>query len=170
MEDFDSRPIVVGVDGSPASLAALRWAVDEAGRRACRVDAVLAWQRGRGMKIGPVPAGVPRRLAPERDRDAWKHVLDEAVAEVSAHGVVRKVLVSQDAGPTLTTMSENAALLVVGTRGAGPIRAAVLGSVSAYCLRHASCPVVVVHDPDRRPESLASVTDPGVRITPGLLR
>lgn len=168
MEDFDSRPIVVGVDGSPASLAALWWAVQEAGRRACRVDAVLAWQRDRGMKIGP-PAGVPRRLAPERDRDAWKHVLDEAVAEVSAHGVVRKVLVSQDAGPTLTTMSENAALLVVGTRGAGPIRVAVLGSVSAYCLRHASCPVVVVRDPDRRPESLASVTDSGVPAAPGLL-
>jgi nucleotide-binding universal stress UspA family protein len=91
------------------------------------------------------------------------------VADVSAPGVVRKVLVSQEAGPTLTTMSENAALLVVGTRGAGTIRAAVLGSVSAYCLRHASCPVVVVHDPDRRPESLVAVGDSGVRVVPGPL-
>jgi nucleotide-binding universal stress UspA family protein len=55
MDDFDSRPIVVGVDGSPASRAALRWAVDEAARRGCAIDAILAWQGGYGTLATPGP-------------------------------------------------------------------------------------------------------------------
>jgi nucleotide-binding universal stress UspA family protein len=169
MSDFDSRPIVVGVDGSPASRAALRWAVQEADRRGCPVDAVLAWQGGYGMMIGAVPADVMFQMAPEQDRDSWHHVLDDAVAEVSARGEVRTLLVSQDAGPALVEASENAALLVVGSRGAGSLRGALLGSVSAYCLRHASCPVVVLRDPDRRQETPPGVAGTGVLVTPGPL-
>lgn len=169
MGDIDARPIVVGVDGSPASRAALRWAVAEADRRGCSVDAVLAWQGGYGMVIGAVPADVMFQMSPERDRASWQRVLDDAVAEVSAGGEVRTLLVPQDAGPALVEVSANAALLVVGSRGAGPLRGALLGSVSAYCLRHAPCPVVVLHDPDRRQNTPPAVVGSGALVTPGPL-
>ncbi|MEO6083894.1 MAG: universal stress protein [Umezawaea sp.] len=147
MDDFDSRPIVVGVDGSPESRAALRWAAEEADRRGCAIDAILAWQGGYGMVIGAVTPNVLAESTPERDHERWRRVLGDAVAEVDAGGGIRTVLVTQDAGPALVEASKTASLLVVGTHGAGPIRSALLGSVSAYCVRHAACPVVVIREP-----------------------
>ena len=146
MDDFDSRPIVVGVDGSPASRDALRWAVDEAARRGCAVDAVLAWDGGYDMMIGVVPADVLVQSARWRDGHAWRQVLGDAVAEVAPRGEVRTNLVTRDPGPALVEASENAALLVVGNRGLGSIKGALLGSVSSYCIRNSVCPVVVIND------------------------
>jgi nucleotide-binding universal stress UspA family protein len=151
MTDIDSRPIVVGVDGSPASRAALWWAVEEAERRRCSVEAILAWHKDFDMVIGPLSPDVMAGLMPARMRETRQRVLDEAVAEVPPGAKVRKVLEFQDARLALTIASEDAALLVVGG-GAGPARGALPGSVSGYCLRHASCPVVVVRDSQPRYE------------------
>jgi nucleotide-binding universal stress UspA family protein len=87
--------------------------------------------------------------------------LDEAVAEAGVD--VRAVLAEGDARDVLAKASGNAALLVVGSRGAGPIREVLLGSVSSYCVHHASCPVVVVREPE--PERV----EPKPVVTPGPL-
>ncbi|NUT51148.1 MAG: universal stress protein [Saccharothrix sp.] len=141
---MDTR-IVVGVDGSPASRAALRWAVEEGRLRGCEVHAVLAWRVDYGMVVGPVSAGVAAGVDVAALRADHQAVLDEVVAE--AGGGARPVLAEGDARDVLVELAADAALLVVGSRGAGPIRQALIGSVSSYCVHHAPCPVVVVRDP-----------------------
>ncbi|HWO66414.1 MAG TPA: universal stress protein [Umezawaea sp.] len=145
--DTEVRPVVVGVDGSPASLAALRWAVEEAERRRCPVEALLAYREDFGMVIGAVPSEVLTEMTADHMGEVGRRVLDRAIAELSTDVEVRAVLTSDDPRHALTRASENAVLLVVGSGSKGPIRAALLGSVSAHCARHASCPVVVLRDP-----------------------
>jgi len=143
MSEKESRPVVVGVDGSPAARAALRWAVEDARRRGCRVDAVWAWHPDYGGMIGPLPAEVVLALSPQTLEAAARKALDAAVE--GFEGVdVRPVLVEGDPRDVLVKASEEAELLVVGNRGHGTIVGAILGSVSAHCVHHASCPVVVI--------------------------
>ncbi|MFE9749377.1 universal stress protein [Saccharothrix saharensis] len=151
--------IVVGVDGSPVSRTALRWAVEEAGLRGCAVEAVLAWHLDYGLVIGPVSATVAAGVDPERLRENHRRVLADLVAEVG--GDVRPVLAEGDARDVLVKASEDATLLVVGSRGAGPIRGALLGSVSSYCVNHASCPVVVVRATEPAADEPKPVIAPG---------
>lgn len=141
---MDTR-IVVGVDGSPASRAALRWAVEEAKLRGCEVEAVLAWYADYGMVTGPVSATVAAGVDPEALREDNRAVLDGMLTDTGAE--VRAVLAEGDARDVLVKASEGAAMLVVGSRGAGPIREALLGSVSSFCVHHARCPVVVIREP-----------------------
>lgn len=163
MNDFEPRPIVVGIDGSPASKAALRWAVDEAELRGCAVEAILGWHRDFGMAVGAVPIDLMIGMLPDELRDAQQRILDEVVGEIDTKVEIRTVAAAEDARRALTKASEHASLLVVGSRGAGPIASALLGSVSTYCVHHASCPVVVLRDDD------AVVPESYEPITPGLL-
>ncbi|WNV84766.1 universal stress protein [Umezawaea sp. Da 62-37] len=167
MDDLESRPIVVGVDGSPASRAALVWAVDEAERRGCAVEAITGQHRDFGMAVGVVPIDMLIGMLPEELRAARQQVLDEAVAGITAEVEIRTVVAREEAKLALTAASEHASLLVVGRRGLGAVMTALLGSVSAYCVHHASCPVVVVNDvvepiPEQSRET-------GVPVTPGPL-
>lgn len=166
MSESESRPVVVGVDGSAAAQAALRWAVEDARRRGCRVDAISAWHSDRGMVIGPMPAEVGMRLSPENLRAEQQSMLDQAVEEFD--GVeIRRILFEGDPRTALAEASTSAELLVVGNRGHGPIIEAILGSVSSHCVHHASCPVVVIR------EAKAAHDDPlpevAVPLTPGPL-
>ncbi|CCH32900.1 universal stress protein [Actinosynnema sp. NPDC047251] len=154
-----SETIVVGVDGSAAGQDALRWAVDEGLRRGCAVEAVLAWHVDYGIVIGPMSATVAASLDRERVREAHQAVLDEAVA--GAEGDVRPVLAEGDPRDVLAKASEHASLLVVGSRGAGPVREALLGSVSSFCVHHAACPVVVVRLPKPARDEARPVITPG---------
>ncbi|MEO6085678.1 MAG: universal stress protein [Umezawaea sp.] len=147
VNDSEVRPIVVGVDGSPASRAALRWAVEEAARRHCPIEAVLAFHEDFGMVIGAVPSEVLTVMTADRMSEVGRRVVDGAIAELATDVEVRAVLTPDDPRHALTSASENAVLLVVGSGSKGPVRAMLLGSVSTYCARHASCPVVVVRDP-----------------------
>ncbi|MEU4744558.1 universal stress protein, partial [Actinosynnema sp. NPDC023658] len=131
---MDNR-IVVGVDGSPAGRTALRWAVEEAKLRGSEVEAVLAWHVDYGMVVGPMSATVAAGVDRDGLREDSRTVLDEVVAETGAE--VRAVLAEGDPRDVLVRAAEGAALLVVGSRGAGPIREALLGSVSSYCVHHA---------------------------------
>ncbi|MGW4209290.1 universal stress protein [Lentzea sp. NPDC004789] len=143
MSEKESRPVVVGVDGSPAARAALRWAVEDARRRGCRVDAVSAWHPDYGVMIGPLPAEVMMSMPPQELEAVARKALDAAVEGFD--GVdIRPVLVEGDPRDVLVEASQEAELLVVGNRGHGTIVGAILGSVSSYCVHHASCPVVVV--------------------------
>ncbi|MGW4213616.1 universal stress protein [Lentzea sp. NPDC004789] len=167
MSENESRPVVVGVDGSAAARAALEWAVEDARRRGCRVDAVSAWHPDYGFVIGAVPAEVVMRMSPEAMRAAAQAGLDKAVE--GFEGVeIRRILVEADPRTALTDASKDAELLVVGNRGHGTIVEAILGSVSSYCVHHASCPVVVIREPKaERPEP--STVDAAVPLTPGPL-
>lgn len=125
MVDNGNARIVVGVDGSEAGVAALAWALAEAARCECALDAVaVAENEDPGIRVDVEAAGA---ACPE-----------VAVRYVHATGAL---------GPVLVRAARDAALLVVGSHGQGRLAAALLGSVSAYCTGHATCPVVVVPDP-----------------------
>jgi nucleotide-binding universal stress UspA family protein len=127
--------IVVGVDGSDAAQAALHWAAGEARLRRAALVAVHAWSN-------PVS---PYERDDGAQEDAQK-VLDDAIDGFAPEGVeLRRVLAKGRPAVVLVDEAKGADLLVVGTRGHGPVGAA-MGSVSTRCLRHAVCPVVVVPD------------------------
>jgi nucleotide-binding universal stress UspA family protein len=146
--------IVVGVDGSAPSLAALRWAADEAKLRDARLVAVHAWvfippaplaEPG----LGPIPvADLPAQL--EAMRDAAEAELASAVEQVFPEAPpveVERKLAEGDPGEALEKESRTADLVVVGSRGRSGITSALLGSVSKHVADHAACPVVVVKAP-----------------------
>lgn len=138
MAESGQNPIVVGVDGSEVCRGALDWAVREAARRDCVLEAVTV--------------SVPTALG---DRDAVTRMLTDQVADQVATAAgrfpavrVRRVSLTGSPAPALVRAAHGAAMLVVGSRGAGPLVRALLGSVSAYCAAHAGCPVVIVPSQD----------------------
>ena len=137
--------IVVGVDGSASSLAALRWAVHQAELTGGTVDAVVAWQMPATMTgFGFAPVAVAD--GSEMEQTAQR-VLDHAVSKVtSPEGgpAVRRLAVQGFPAPVLLGASARADLLVLGSRGHGGFSGALLGSVSQHCVRHARCPVVII--------------------------
>jgi nucleotide-binding universal stress UspA family protein len=143
--------IVVGVDGSAASLEALRWAAEEARLREARVVALHAW-----VFVPAAPIGDPGMIAIpsgdlmgqlEAETEAARAELTGSVAEVLGDepGVeIEARLTESEAGEALVAESEGADLVVVGSHGRSGLRAAILGSVSRHVVDHAHCPVVVV--------------------------
>lgn len=143
--------IVVGVDGSAASLEALRWAADEARLRGARLVALHAWVFVPAAPIGDpgmiaIPAGdLVGQL--EAETEAARAELADSIAQVLGPDPdveVEARLTENDASEALVTESENADLVVVGSHGRSGLRAAILGSVSRHVVDHAHCPVVVV--------------------------
>lgn len=135
--------VVVGVDGSPGSEAALRWALEEARLRHADVLLVHAWQAtaGAGEAMPGLAMGVLVGLAEEDARA----VLAEALAEAEAGGVKAEgKLVCGGAGPTLLEAAAAADLVVVGARSHQGLAGALLGSVADHVARHAPCPVAVI--------------------------
>ncbi|MFE1176129.1 universal stress protein [Streptomyces sp. NPDC058773] len=141
----ESGRIVVGVDGSPSSKEALRWAVRQAGLTHDSVHAVIAWEYPPLYgSIGWLDA--PQSLA--RDIKVWaEQTLDDAIKEVVKKGDPSRVEPTVAYGTAATVLLEaarGASLLVVGSRGLGGFSRALLGSVSQHCTQHAPCPVVVI--------------------------
>ncbi|MFE6868687.1 universal stress protein [Kitasatospora sp. NPDC057692] len=135
--------IVVGVDGSPASERALRWAVDYARLTGGTVHAVAAWEYP--AFYGWAGASVP---APEFNPEelAGKTLSDTVAKTVGAEPDVRitESVVPGNAAQALLDAARGAALVVVGSRGLGGFTGALLGSVSRHLTEHAPCPVVVI--------------------------
>jgi len=149
--DVMSGVIVVGVDGSDASLEALRWAADEARLRGANVLALHAWAFVPAAPIGDpgmiaIPAGdLAGQL--EAESEAAKAQLADAVAAVfgpEPDVEVEQRLVEAEAGDALVAESDGTELVVVGSHGRSGLRAAILGSVSRHVVEHAHCPVVVI--------------------------
>ncbi|MET0132301.1 MAG: universal stress protein [Kibdelosporangium sp.] len=139
------RPILVGVDGSRASIAALQWAVSEAARRDLTALAVMVHLPQGQIMIGAVPydALPPSGLAAEH-ADCVRRLAD-AVGEVDPGAVtIDQVVVSGRPGAELAKLSDAAEMLVVGSHGHNRLSDVVLGTVGSYCVRHAACPVVVI--------------------------
>lgn len=137
--------IVVGIDGSPAADHALSWARAFASPRGATVRAVMTWEVPAYM-ISTVPLG-PMTSPVEIVKDAARDTLDAAVKRAEGGpGPITTVLRHGPAVPTLLAevAEHDAELVVVGTRGLGPVRRVLLGSVSARVARDATCPVAVV--------------------------
>ncbi len=133
--------VVVGVDGSAPSMAALHWAAREATARDADLDVVHAW-RVPSLATGPMMAAVPVLSAME---DVGHNVVDLALDGPDLEGVrVRRHLTSESPSRALVELAAGAGLVVVGTRGRGRVASALLGSVSRQVLQHAACPVVVI--------------------------
>jgi nucleotide-binding universal stress UspA family protein len=163
------RRVVVGVDGSPNSVAALRVAVGLAGRDGGTVDVICAFhpnarpQYPFGASVppyGPLGDGVHHGntvvgavIDAEVDaRRSLQNAMNEAFG-CSELGGVQLIALEGSPHTVLMRCAENADVLVVGAHGhAGPL-GIVLGSTAQACTRHAECPVLVVPTPAHIPTS-----------------
>jgi nucleotide-binding universal stress UspA family protein len=144
-EDSPRRGVVVGVDGSDASEAAIGYAFGEASDTGERLTAVHVWHEPGYPGVGRMmlPPGDPEELAQEE-----LLVLAESMAgwteKFPEVEVVRQVVIGHPV-ETLVMLGARARVLVVGSRGRGSVRSALMGSVSHGVLHHAKGPVAVVH-------------------------
>ena len=137
--------IVVGVDGSVDGNRALSWALDEAQHHGMKL--VLVHGIDLGMS-GADPYGGGYVL--ESLQEAGRRAGEGAEVVAAARGVeTEQRLETGSPAAALIEASKGAALLVVGCRGHGGFAGLLLGSVSATCVHHAHCPVVVVRPPDK---------------------
>jgi nucleotide-binding universal stress UspA family protein len=139
-EEHRKKKIVVGVDGSEASKDALRWAVGQAEATGAALEAVMTWEIPAAAYAVPMSTGYD--YGPQS-----KQELDEIIQEIRGefpHIDVSGAVMEGLAGQVLLSVAEDADLLVVGSRGHGEVVGMLLGSVSEYCVTHATCPVVVV--------------------------
>jgi len=136
--------IVVGVDGSENSLDALHWAAAEARLRSLSLRVVGTFTTpimSTGYELA-VPDPADLQSAAETTLSAAVDVVREA-GELDGIDVAVEA-VEGHAGERLITLSRDAELLVVGSRGHGGFIGLLLGSVTTYVVNHAECPVVVV--------------------------
>lgn len=148
-ESTAERPVVVGVDGSAASVAALRWAAEQARALGTGVLAVHAWEPATGLAPYAPASGRPTRA---EQREAAAGLLASAVRRAFGGHVgsgVRAVLVEGPAARALLRQARGAALLALGRGDHGGWDLPALGPVGRECLRHARVPVVTVPAPDR---------------------
>jgi nucleotide-binding universal stress UspA family protein len=122
-------PVAVGTDGSPASLAALEFAAEQAALRAAPLLAVSA--------VADSPAGDGRL------QDALDFLLGQLEKEHPQVTVLRRTADSAPL-PALLAAAQEAQLLVVGRRGLGGVRGMRLGSIGQGVLNYAACPVAIV--------------------------
>ena len=149
-ENAGQRRIVVGVDGSVPSKAALSWAVEQGRLTGAVVEAVIAWEF-------PATYGYPVPVSDVNWEQLARQAVSEAIFDVSEGTAPVKVtykVVEGNAAQVLLEESVGADLLVVGNRGHGGFVEALLGSTGQHCVHHATCPVVVIRDSvtDQPPE------------------
>jgi nucleotide-binding universal stress UspA family protein len=147
--------IVVGVDGSSSSETAIRWATREATMRNAPLTLVHvvvtpAW--------GPTPwllADTPLPVPAEEDpalEEAGRKIIAEAIKIAQASALdetlpeIKSELFFSVPVSTLVNLSEQAQMVVVGSRGRNAMSRVLLGSVSNGLLHHAHCPVAVIHE------------------------
>jgi nucleotide-binding universal stress UspA family protein len=152
-----SMGIVVGIDDSPAARTAVQWAARDAELRKVPLTLVHAVspEVSTWLKT-PLPAGVMRWQQDHGRRlvDGALNVVEEASVHGGPAGVHTEILAS-GAVPTLIDLSKDAEMVVSGAQGSGRWPGRLLGSVSSALLRHAHCPVAIIHDDE------LSMTDSG---------
>ena len=129
--------VVVGVDGSKSSVAALRGAAQIASHFDATLVALVAWQMPPfegTYPIGYSPEGDAQRILEEAEAGAFEGTLPERY---------ERSFVGQPPVAALIEASRDADLVVVGTRGHGGVVGMLLGSVSAAVAQYAHCPVLI---------------------------
>ncbi|EKX64046.1 universal stress protein [Streptomyces ipomoeae] len=145
--------VTVGLDGSPESLAAARWAADEAEKRKLTLRLLHAW---------PLLAPEPPRVPSEVDQNYWaKRLVHTARAELQARHPGLSIvgnLVAEDAQNALLQAASESEMIVLGSRGLEPVESYFLGDVSMPVVARAERPVVLVRAEDQEgpPQALAS--------------
>jgi nucleotide-binding universal stress UspA family protein len=136
----EPRSIGVGVDGSPESLLALELAVELARRSGGSVQALAALDPVAGVAWGYAYSDFEQAL-----RERLQRVLDDALAGIPAELSAQGRLLEDSPAAALVRAAEEEGLdlLCVGSRGYGPLRRVLLGSISAELVETAPCPVVV---------------------------
>lgn len=140
------KRIIVGVDGSESSQAALLWAYEEAAHHGASITVVSTWHPP-AMPMTPPYGNIAEQgyqTQPQADALA---LLDKFVNALDARTPAVDVRTSVEEGnpaKVLIERSQEADLLVVGSRGLGGFKGMLLGSVSQHLVGHADCPVVVV--------------------------
>ncbi|MGE3286739.1 MAG: universal stress protein [Pseudonocardia sp.] len=137
----DDAPVVLGVDGTPASEAAIAFAYEAASIRGVPLVAVHTW-----WDVFVDPAAAPYLDLPAAEARE-QEVLAERLAgwsEKYPDVVVRRIVLADQPARALVERSTDAQLVVVGSHGRGTLRGLLLGSVSRSLLQHADCPVAVV--------------------------
>jgi nucleotide-binding universal stress UspA family protein len=135
--------IVVGIDGSHSSEAALNWALRQADLTGSTLEAIVTWE---WPTAGGLGMAAPSDFDPKAD--ATK-ILNDAIASAEPghdHVSIESRIVGGPAGMALVEASRGADLLVVGSRGHNELVSVLLGSVSEHCVTHAHSPVLVVRD------------------------
>ena len=147
MNDQREGVIVVGVDGSPGSVAALDYALAEGLDRGCTVEVVTGWLWSSSTDgLGHTGRLAEGRSVIARMQDA---TLREALERLGAAPALSQLVVHDYAGRVLVARSEHASALVVGSGDQSSASRKTVGSVAEYCMRHSVAPVVVVPDPAR---------------------
>ena len=134
--------VVVGVDGSEASLHALRFAVEQAASRGVTLRVVRAWNppapRWRPPAFDPREIVAAERAVLDDDLLLWREKYPEVAMTAEAVG--------DNPGRVLVEASRTASLVVVGSRGRGGFTGLLLGSVSQQLLHHSHSPVAVIRE------------------------
>lgn len=143
MQPFPSTgPVVVGIDGSEASLGAAEWAVNEAASRDVALRLVFA------------APNATTQGGDDLDLEYGEQALRTASAAIEALGTPIKLETAIRCGPAATVLleeSSSADLICVGSVGIGPVAAAVLGSTAAEVAGQAHCPVAIIRRDPQRP-------------------
>lgn len=170
MADEQIPRIVVGIDGSAGSMAALGWAVQEARLRSTSVHTVMAWQHpsaygaSNAFGLGMDPSfGTQQALASLAEDKAA--LLVEEASQGHEVPITWEAIEGHPALALLAAVGDSD-LLVVGSRGHGGFVGALLGSVSQHVVTHAHCAVVVIPGGERsksRSKRKSDETDAGER-------
>ena len=139
-----ARRIIVGIDDSANSRAALRWAIDNS----TADDTLVALNVWHTPATGGFEMGM---LDPAVFEEGARETLEAVVADVVADGErnrVQRIVVGGHAPSVLIAESREADLLVLGARGHGGFTGMLLGSVTNSVAHHAACPVVIVPTPE----------------------
>jgi len=157
--------VVVGVDGSDGSRAALAVAIDEASRMGADVEVVATYVPAdywTDLTTVVIPSlDEIRSDLDQHTRSLVDEVLADRPEQASALPAIRTEVHMGSAADVLIDRARTAGLLVVGSRGRGAFRGLLLGSVALHCAMHAPCPVMVVH-PQRSRSAGAARSEPAM--------
>lgn len=149
-----TNEIVVAVDGSDAGTAAVAWAANAATKRGAPLKLVTAYTMPQFMYAdGMVP---PQELYDELENEAMDKINNarDQISAVDPNIAVSHYVAEATSIDLLLQVSEDADMVVMGSRGLGGLSGLVLGSVSSAVVAHAASPVVVVRkDNDVSPET-----------------
>jgi nucleotide-binding universal stress UspA family protein len=145
LAELSTDRIVVGVDGSAASIAAFRRGITISRAMKVPLQAVSVWSFPLGM-MGDYPPG----YSPEQDALDQLNAVTSTIFDDEVPDDIIQTVIEGYPAEVLIEVSASAAMLIVGSRGRGELASLLLGSVSAECAEKAHCPVLIMHEPSAR--------------------